>query len=155
MLKGNGEMKRSIMKVVSIGLAFITSFLLTVTVYAAVASEGDSTNGNYLGKYINDSTIGYIWAKEGNLTIFTYKDNNKNCYVTGTVSSYIIKPGTLGFRADIPIAARVTSTGDTVMSNPRLDNYTASGDVTIDYGFFGTIKHVNITSREGSLKYVK
>lgn len=133
-----------------IACAFVASFLLTVTAYSETLADGDVVNSKFLGKYTNDSDDGYIWAKEGNyLMIYTYKDDTRGCYVTGTLSTYQLKNGNMGFYAYFPTVARVDKDGNVVTSDPTIGGYTASGDVK---NLFFSVK---IASDQSSLTYVK
>ena len=142
-------MKSKIKRMVCIACAFVTSFLLTVTAYSATLADGDVINSKFLGKYTNNSDDGYIWAKEGNIVIYTYKDDARDCYVTGSLSTYQLKNGNRGFYAHFPNVARVDENENVVMDNPTIENYSASGDVK--NGFF----NVKIASDQSSLTYVK
>lgn len=142
-----------IKRMVCIACAFITSFLLTVTAYSAVLGEGDITNPNYLGKYTNENIPGYIWAKDGNLVIYAYEDDNYKCFVTGSVGSYVLKSGLRGFEAVFPNAARVQLNGDLAAGNIPLIDYRALGDVS-EEAFLGYITKVKIASFQSSLVYV-
>lgn len=129
--------------------AFAASFMLTVTAYSATLADGDVINSWYFGKYTNDSDDGYIWAKEGNVVIYTYKDDKYDCYVTGSRSTYQLKNGNKGFYVKFPTAARVDENGNTIMSDPTIQDYTASGDVKNE--FFS----IKIASEQSSLTYTK
>lgn len=136
-----------IIRMAAIACAFATSFLLTVTAYSATLSGSDIPNPTYLGKYTNNVNDGYIWAKDGNVVIYTYQDDEHDCYVTGSRSVYTI--GVVeGFYVIFPYAAKVDVNGNVLMNDPRIQDYIASGRVTVKSG-------VKISSDQSSLTYVK
>lgn len=146
-------MRSKIKRMVCIACAFVTSFLLTVTAYSAALGEGDIANPNYLGKYTNEYIPGYIWAKDGNLVLYAYEDDNYQCFVTGSVGSYVLKNGRSGFEAIFPTAARVQLNGNPAVGNITLIDYRATGDVSEEV-FLGYITKVKIASKQSSLVYV-
>ena len=139
-----------IKRMACIAVAFDASFMLTVTAYSATLADGDIYNPRVMGKYTNNVNDGYIWAKEGNVTIYTYQDTNYNCYVTASYSAYTLGGGSDGFFVIFPYAAKVDINGNVLINDPRIQDYVASGRVTVP--LFGS---VSISSFQSSLTYVK
>ncbi len=133
-----------------IACAFVASFLLTVTAYSETLADGDIYNSRVMGKYTNSINDGYIWAKEGNIVIYTYKDTKDyNCYVTASYNVYTLGASE-GLFVVFPIAAKVDANGNVLMNDPRIQDYIASGRVVVPV--FGS---VTIYSNQSSLIYVK
>lgn len=135
-------------KAVCVVCAFAASFLLTVTAYSETYATNDVVNSNYLGKYTNDYTPGYILANAGSLELFAYMDEDRVCFVSGSVNSYQLKLGDTGFFAIFPTVKRVNMKGEAAVGPETISEYTASGDVS---GVFTK----KIASKQSTLVYSK
>lgn len=148
-------MKDKIKKAVCLALVFITTFVLTVTAFAEFQVE----NENFIGRYecVGNNRIGYILANEGAETfdLHVYEDDNYHCFMSGSSDDGKISNSPYNhFYAYYKKVKRVQRDGSPAVGTQTVEDYEATGKVSVKLGLFKIIKKVTISSGESLLDYV-
>lgn len=135
--------------------AFVASFLVTVTAFAAVDISNDNFYGTY--EYPNNSSHSienhdgeYVWLR-------IYRDDNYYGYFSGISYNFKISNSPPDeFYAECELVTQVNpSTGRPYSPLVRIDSYIATGDVSTEHYPFGFLKSITIKSKQSSRTYVK
>lgn len=135
--------------------AFVASFLMTVTAFAAV----DISNENFYGvyEYPNNSSQRIVNHDGEYIRLQIYRDDDNHGYFNGISYNFKISnsPGEQ-FYADCEHVTMVNpSNGSAYTPLVIIDDFRATGDVHTEHYVGGWIKSITIKSKQSSHTYVK
>lgn len=117
-------------------VAFVTSFLVTVTAFAADTYAGANTYAGfdfYVGRYDKQHGMGHISVStDYYFSLAIYRDDNYNCYVGGNHGAGRIVSGPYGFDAEFPSVVKCAADGflpPNESDRGTIPNYRARGTV--------------------------
>lgn len=127
-------------------IAFVASFVMTVTAYAAIDVDYSIYGGRYRSS--DTSVGGYISISKNSINLVVYRDDKEDCYVGGsTTDGYILSPSSKPFYAlfDKVNILNTDGTG----AGGSIPDYEASGSL-----FKKGMKN-GIKSLQSDLKYIQ
>lgn len=144
------KVKTKVKQWVCMVIAFVASFMVTVTAYASTdADTFDFYVGKYYHKEPNGYGVGYVDVnKDSYFYLFAYADFIKSCFVSGEDGVGIISKID-GFDARFDVVTKCRMDGSDPVNPGKILEYKATGDVNK-----GLIK-AEIISHQSQLTYVR
>lgn len=146
-------MKTKIKRLVCMTIAFVASFMVSVTAFA----DFIISNETYYGKYFADvKGSPYIEVSEnGYVRIFAYRDDAEKAFLRGISYDVVLYVGSSGFVANFNSVVKTHYDGTIIDSDPleagiqpdRILGYTASGKLNSISG------KITIISKQSGLYY--
>ncbi len=127
-------MKTKIKQLVCMTIAFVASFMVSVTAFASTipTASTNSTFPFYVGSYIKQNGSGHITLNsDDDFSLTIYRDDTKNCYVSGRNGQGIIGIGARAFDVSFDSVTKCNADGTPPATPGKILGYEAVGKVAI------------------------